>query len=146
MVFTLDLCFYCFTFYRLYRPKEEVITPSKDKSPNKQVSFNKENIIENKVDKLEQILTGDKNALERKLELKTAEAEALEEVVKTAKESEEKMAGELEEKKQEAMRLADQLAAQAKEQMDSIKVTDLQAELEDTKTALKVSGQKGYMN
>lgn len=125
---------------RLFRPKEELV-PVKDKSPNKQVSFNQDNLIENKVDKLEKILTerlgADQDVLEQKLKEKEAETETLEAKVRYSKECEEKLAAQLEEQKAEAMRLADKLAEQAKEQMDGVKVTDLQAELEDTKTALK---------
>ena len=124
-------------------------TPSaKDKSPNNRVvSFNKENLIENKVDKLEKIITekltegqDDIQSLEKQLLDKHSEALELEEKVQASKAAEDRMAAEvytksipsvescynlpsqLAVKKQEALKLADQLAAQAKEQLDSVKV------------------------
>merc|ERR1719382_1620333 len=66
---------------------------------------------------------------------------ALEKRVAELKEVEEKMRKELEEAKEEGVRLA----AQAKEQMDSVKVTDLQAELADTKTALKKVTEEAWL-
>jgi len=122
---------------RLFRPKEDMYQ-SKDKSPNKQVSFNQDNLIENKVNKLEKILND-------RLGEKQSETEALEEKVRHSKESQDKMAAQLEDKKAEAERLADQLAVQAKEQMDSVKINDLQAELEDTKTALKRVTEEAWL-
>ena len=123
---------------RLYRPKEEISPPSAEKSPQKQskVSFDHENLIENKVDKLEKMLTEklsvgqdvqddlEKQLLDKESELldKNAETMALEKRVAELKEVEEKMRKELEEAKEEGVRMADQLAAQAKEQMDSVKV------------------------
>ena len=123
---------------RLYRPKEEISLPSAEKSPQKQskVSFDQENLIENKVDKLEKMLTEklsvgqdvqddlEKQLLDKESELldKNAETMALEKRVAELKEVEEKMRKELEEAKEEGVRMADQLAAQAKEQMDSVKV------------------------
>jgi len=146
---------------RLYRPKEEISPPSAEKSPQKQskVSFDQENLIENKVDKLEKILTEklsvgqdvqddlEKQLLDKESELldKNAETMALEKRVAELKEVEEKMRKELEEAKEEGVRMADQLAAQAKEQMDSVKVTDLEAELADTKTALKKVTEEAWL-
>ena len=124
-------------------------TPSaKDKSPNNRVvSFNKENLIENKVDKLEKIITekltegqDDIQSLEKQLLDKHSEALELEEKLQASKAAENRMAAEvysksllseescynfpsqLAVKKQESLELSDQLAAQAKEQLDSVKV------------------------
>ena len=124
-------------------------TPSaKDKSPNNRVvSFNKENLIENKVDKLEKIITekltegqDDIQSLEKQLLDKHSEALELEEKLQASKAAEDRMAAEvysksilsvegsynfpsqLAVKKQESLELSDQLAAQAKEQLDSVKV------------------------
>jgi len=146
---------------RLYRPKEEIMLPSADKSPQKQskVSFDQENLIENKVDKLEKILNEklsvgqdvqddlEKQLLDKESELldKNTETLALEKKVSELKETEEKMRKELEAAKAEGVRMADQLATQAKEQMDSVKVTDLQAELADTKTALKRVTEEAWL-
>jgi len=146
---------------RLYRPKEEIALPSAEKSPQKQskVSFDQENLIENKVDKLEKILNEklsvgqdvqddlEKQLLDKESELldKNAETLALEKKVAELTEAEENTRKELEAAKAESVRMADQLAAQAKEQMDSVKVTDLQAELEDTKTALKRVTEEAWL-
>ena len=121
---------------------------AKDKSPNNRVvSFNKENLIENKVDKLEKIITekltegqDDIQSLEKQLLDKHSEALELEEKLQASKAAENRMAAEvysksllseescynfpsqLAVKKQESLELSDQLAAQAKEQLDSVKV------------------------
>ena len=112
--------------------------PSAEKSPQKQskVSFDQENLIENKVDKLEKILNEklsvgqdvqddlEKQLLDKESELldKNAETLALEKKVAELTEAEENTRKELEAAKAESVRMADQLAAQAKEQMDSVKV------------------------
>ena len=112
--------------------------PSAEKSPQKQskVSFDQENLIENKVDKLEKILNEklsvgqdvqddlEKQLLDKESELldKNAETLALEKKVAELTEAEENTRKELEAAKAERVRMADQLAAQAKEQMDSVKV------------------------
>ena len=112
--------------------------PSAEKSPQKQskVSFDQENLIENKVDKLEKILNEklsvgqdvqddlEKQLLDKESELldKNAETLALEKKVAELTEAEENTRKELEAAKAASVRMADQLAAQAKEQMDSVKV------------------------
>ena len=112
--------------------------PSAEKSPQKQskVSLDQENLIENKVDKLEKILNEklsvgqdvqddlEKQLLDKESELldKNAETLALEKKVAELTEAEENTRKELEAAKAESVRMADQLAAQAKEQMDSVKV------------------------
>ena len=112
--------------------------PSAEKSPQKQskVSFDQENLIENKVDKLEKILNEklsvgqdvqddlEKQLLDKESELldKNAETLALEKKVAELTEAEENTRKELEAAKAESVKMADQLAAQAKEQMDSVKV------------------------
>ena len=79
-------------------------TPSaKDKSPNNRVvSFNKENLIENKVDKLEKIITekltegqDDIQSLEKQLLDKHSEALELEEKLQASKAAENRMAAEV---------------------------------------------------
>ena len=111
----------------MYRPKEHSVPPTKDKSPKSKVSFDQENLIENKVDKIEQILTdklsANQDTLELQLKLKEREAAELELQVKNLQASEESLTSELMKKNAEGVRLADLLAAQAKEQMDSVKVT-----------------------
>ena len=114
------------------------MAPSADKSPQKQskVSFDQENLIENKVDKLEKILNEklsvgqdvqddlEKQLLDKESELldKNTETLALEKKVAEMKEAEEKLKEELEAAKAEGVRMAAQLATQAKEEMDSVKV------------------------
>jgi hypothetical protein len=96
--YTLALSLNCIGC-RLFRPREDGISTSKDKSPNKQVSFNQENLIENKVDKIEKILTEKltvgQDVLEKQLQDKETEAEALTEKVKNFKEVQDQMAAEV---------------------------------------------------
>ena len=76
---------------------------AKDKSPNNRVvSFNKENLIENKVDKLEKIITekltegqDDIQSLEKQLLDKHSEALELEEKLQASKAAENRMAAEV---------------------------------------------------
>eukprot|EP00092_Neocalanus_flemingeri_P053279 GFUD01062570.1.p1 GENE.GFUD01062570.1~~GFUD01062570.1.p1 ORF type:complete len:852 (+),score=326.90 GFUD01062570.1:43-2598(+) len=138
---------------KLYRPLADIQTQEKPK----QVSFAlQEGLIEDKVEKLETRITerlGNSQDefqekkienLEKKLKRKQNESNNLMENMGKFKENEDKMSfeirdlkQELEVKTKELEKLADELAVKAKEQIDNVRVTDLQSELQDTQKVLK---------
>ena len=146
-------------YYRLYRHRDDFSSMEKPK----QVNFAPQNdLIENKVEKLEKIITerlNDKqeeineqvDKLEKKLKRKQNEVNNLLDTIHTSKENEEKLNYEIDNLKQalddksiESEKLADELAIKAKEQLDNIRVTDLKSELEDAKLLLKRTTEENW--
>jgi len=144
---------------RLYRHRDDFSIMEKPK----QVNFAPQNdLIENKVEKLEKIITerlNDKqeeineqvDKLEKKLKRKQNEVNNLLDTIHTSKEHEEKLYYEINNLKQalddksiESEKLADELAIKAKEQLDNIRVTDLKSELEDAKLLLKRTTEENW--
>ena len=140
------------THCRLYRPLADIEPQEKPK----QVTFApQEGLIENKVEKLEKRIAErlEKHqdefqekidSLEKKLKRKQSEANNLMENISNFKENEDKLNLEIRDLKQtvivkneELEKLDDELAVKAKEQLDNVRVTDLESELEDTRKLLK---------
>ena len=146
-------------YYRLYRKRDDFSIMEKPK----QVNFAPQNdLIENKVEKLEKIITGRLNdkqeeiegqvdKLEKTLKRKQNEVNNLLDTIHISKENEEKLNYEinnlkqtLENKNIESEKLADELAIKAKEQLDNIRVTDLKSELEDARQLLKRTTEENW--
>ena len=148
-------------YCRLYRHRDRDDLSSVEKP--KQVNFAPQhNFMEDKVEKLEKIITerlNDKqeeieeqmDKLEKKLKRKQNEVNNLLNTIHTSKENEDKLNYEINNLKQaldkkniESVKLADELAMKAKEQLDNIRVTDLKSELEDARQMLKRTTEENW--